>query len=465
MTYKNFEMLVPKTMARHLNKVFAGEYDIDTDCEYQTIIDIGANVGAFALWAAKKWENAKIHAYEPHPESFKLLQKNIENAGISDRVKVYNFAIVSKNVKSKTATLYNGINNVGESTLYPGEEDSTSGKTYKVELLPFSKLPKADLIKMDCEGAEHVIIDDIDMASYSPDIVAEIHGCNSEIMQRLHTNGYMVNMQRWTPQELNNTELERSIIKASVSKKTKLNPQIPFRCDGLMIPIEPNRPQVFVGIPVHYNPTVSFSMSILMLEREYKNVNLHWNVGDSHIDRARNNIVHEFLKTEIEWLFFLDSDLQFEPDILDRLISHGKSFVTGIYAKKKVGGPHWCINVMPGEGQKEGELVEPNAQGLYRVREGATGCMIVHRSVIQDLIDKRLVKRYTDDSTLEEKHAVFDSGVYYDKELKRTRWLSEDWAFSHLARLAGYEIWADSKVICKHEGAAMFPITADQLTS
>ncbi len=43
----------------------------------QTILDIGANVGNFSLFAAKLFESAIIYALEPVTENFVLLKKNI----------------------------------------------------------------------------------------------------------------------------------------------------------------------------------------------------------------------------------------------------------------------------------------------------------------------------------------------------------------------------------------------------
>ena len=42
-----------------------------------TFMDIGGNIGSYALIASEQ-KLAKIHAFEPHPETFRLLQKNIE---------------------------------------------------------------------------------------------------------------------------------------------------------------------------------------------------------------------------------------------------------------------------------------------------------------------------------------------------------------------------------------------------
>jgi len=41
----------PPTMLSHVRKVLAGEYDVPYQAAKPVILDIGANVGSFAVWA------------------------------------------------------------------------------------------------------------------------------------------------------------------------------------------------------------------------------------------------------------------------------------------------------------------------------------------------------------------------------------------------------------------------------
>lgn len=55
-----------------------------------TILDVGANVGQFAIAAAKLFPHAKIHSFEPQPECVGQLNKNIRTM---DNVSVYPIAL------------------------------------------------------------------------------------------------------------------------------------------------------------------------------------------------------------------------------------------------------------------------------------------------------------------------------------------------------------------------------------
>ena len=60
-----------------------------------TIIDVGANIGLLGLTLSKKYKNIKIHAFEPMPNIFSVLQKNVQ---VSSNInyKVYPIGISNK---------------------------------------------------------------------------------------------------------------------------------------------------------------------------------------------------------------------------------------------------------------------------------------------------------------------------------------------------------------------------------
>ena len=59
-----------------VNEVFSGEYESGHDGSGLTIVDIGANIGAFAVWASLRWPGSTIHCYEANPETFPYLKRN-----------------------------------------------------------------------------------------------------------------------------------------------------------------------------------------------------------------------------------------------------------------------------------------------------------------------------------------------------------------------------------------------------
>jgi hypothetical protein len=66
---------------------------VDFVGKVDTVLDIGANIGAFAVFASLMYPDAKIHALEPAAEPFRLLE---ENAAQFPNISVYNTGLFSR---------------------------------------------------------------------------------------------------------------------------------------------------------------------------------------------------------------------------------------------------------------------------------------------------------------------------------------------------------------------------------
>ena len=71
-----------------------------------TVIDIGAHVGFFSVFAARKAKRGRVYSFEPAPQNFALLQKNVALNGIKNIV--LHQAAVSRSRGEKDFILYQG---------------------------------------------------------------------------------------------------------------------------------------------------------------------------------------------------------------------------------------------------------------------------------------------------------------------------------------------------------------------
>jgi FkbM family methyltransferase len=147
-------MIIPNDMIAHIGKIFLGEYNIPVNGTDLKILDIGANIGGFSVWASYRWPGSQIYAYEPVFSNFDLLKENTK--GITPQIELNNVA-VSNSIS--TRTMYLGKHNCGEASFYKTNEQSDN--TIEVETIDASSLPKADIIKIDTEGSEVTIIESI----------------------------------------------------------------------------------------------------------------------------------------------------------------------------------------------------------------------------------------------------------------------------------------------------------------
>lgn len=122
----------------------------------KTIIDIGANIGAFTIKAAQAFPKATIISFEPSIETYNILTRNLIENKIKN-VKSFNQAVAKKNGQS---FLYDP----GPSGLRSLHNSRGSSKKITVKTLSLNKvisdlkINKCDFLKIDCEGAEYEII-------------------------------------------------------------------------------------------------------------------------------------------------------------------------------------------------------------------------------------------------------------------------------------------------------------------
>jgi FkbM family methyltransferase len=82
-----------------------------------TVFDVGANIGMFSLYCCELCENeVDIYAFEPIPEIFQILQKNVERLNL-DKINIYNFGISNRNEDTVIFDYFR--NATGFSTMYP----------------------------------------------------------------------------------------------------------------------------------------------------------------------------------------------------------------------------------------------------------------------------------------------------------------------------------------------------------
>ena len=60
-------------------------------------VDVGANIGIYALTIAKNFPNIKIDAFEPHKGAFERMKANIHQNGFSQIIQTHNLALSNEN--------------------------------------------------------------------------------------------------------------------------------------------------------------------------------------------------------------------------------------------------------------------------------------------------------------------------------------------------------------------------------
>lgn len=123
------------------------------------IIDIGANIGIFSLYAMFNGA-AKVLAFEPNLEAFEILKRNVKENCLEDCVTTHNVAVGGKDNETVRIPVGSNPNNVVYTIAGGGSDDTVAIKTISLHgIFQSNTLNNVDLIKMDCEGAEYEIVE------------------------------------------------------------------------------------------------------------------------------------------------------------------------------------------------------------------------------------------------------------------------------------------------------------------
>lgn len=171
-------------------KIIAQCLDEEKDCyrmpkNPKVVIDIGANIGCISLVAAKR--GANVIALEPSEENFETLVYNVNINGYQDKINCIKKGVGVRGIHK----LYIHPKNSGATSVYLEQRGLEEDKFQEIEVVSIYDVFKnyniehCDFLKMDCEGSERDIINDLDdeLASKIDQISVEFH--NKPLISRL----------------------------------------------------------------------------------------------------------------------------------------------------------------------------------------------------------------------------------------------------------------------------------------
>lgn len=179
--------------------------------------------------------------------------------------------------------------------------------------------------------------------------------------------------------------------------------------------------------------------------------------NESLIQRGRNTLAHVFLKTDAEYLMFIDADQKFVPNDIAKMIKADKGIIGGAVPMK---GINWSrvregalkdylhldhltgifnVNELPGH-----KMLDPNLP--FQVKHVGTGFMLIARHVFDKLAPH--VGWYH-----KEGEKVYD---FFKVQNVNNELLSEDYNFCHMYREHGGTVWLAPWCELGHFGAHLF---------
>ncbi len=160
--------------------------------EGDTFVDVGAYSGYYSLWVYERvGEIGRVVAFEPNPESFKVLQRNIERN---------KYDIIAENVALSDQEGYADFTLRNSMSRFTKIGGTPIGEAIKVRTTTFDNYRKLtniipNFIKIDVEGAEYSVLKGMEetLQIYNPSLLIEIHhDANYELFDFLEDIGYSI---------------------------------------------------------------------------------------------------------------------------------------------------------------------------------------------------------------------------------------------------------------------------------
>lgn len=121
-----------------------------------TVFDIGSNMGFYTIWMSKFLVQGKIHAFEPDPENFKRLQKNIALNNFQNLVEANQSAVSDVDGELWFTSGLDGENHIVDLNL----QNTLSIKSQKLDSYVYQHHISTSIayMKIDVEGFEYAVL-------------------------------------------------------------------------------------------------------------------------------------------------------------------------------------------------------------------------------------------------------------------------------------------------------------------
>ena len=190
--------------------------------------------------------------------------------------------------------------------------------------------------------------------------------------------------------------------------------------------------KVFIAVPSMDSVPAFFAQSLALLQRA-GDTQIGWEVG-SLVYHARNNLARQAIKAEADWVLWLDSDMVFAPDTLQRMLKvcqdNSIDFLTAVCFRRKPPYTPCLFDRLEkvDKGASYTALLSA-PEGLFKVGGCGFAGVLVSTQVILDVAAK------------------FNGRMFDPIE-----GFGEDVSFCWRARQCGYDIWCDSGIEFGHVG-------------
>ena len=212
------------------------------------------------------------------------------------------------------------------------------------------------------------------------------------------------------------------------------------------------KPSLYIAMPCYDMVKINTMISMVKLIAQLTKAGIKMEVNtmkSPYIAYARNILTARFMESEYDYLLFIDSDVEFEPECPLRMLVAQKDIVCTPY-RIKTGDPSitkYTTTV------KDMQNVPILPGGLIEILQGPAGMMMIHRRVFEKLMKERPeleIQTHQHKDLFPKDLKIFS---FWDCTFKDGMWTGDDIAFCNLARSVGFKLHANIESPLTHHGS------------
>jgi glycosyltransferase involved in cell wall biosynthesis len=219
------------------------------------------------------------------------------------------------------------------------------------------------------------------------------------------------------------------------------------------------KPSVYMAMPCYDSVKINTMLSVFKLIQELPKSGIKLGINtmkSSLIHQARNYLSSVFLTTEYQYLLFIDSDVEFEPEAVIKMLVAQKDIVCTPYRTKDEDVEKHVYTVE----FKDPEHVAFLPGGLVEIEAGPTGLMLIDRVVFERIIknhpelkiNNRATPRISSRGAWKgDSHDFYYN--FFNFSFEDGYAMGEDISFCKLARKNDFRIYANTESPTTHHGS------------
>ena len=212
------------------------------------------------------------------------------------------------------------------------------------------------------------------------------------------------------------------------------------------------KPTVYIAMPCYDSVKINTMLSVIKLVQQLSKSRIKVGINTMKsplIHQARNYLTSAFLTTEYQYLLFIDSDVEFEPESIVRMLVAKKEIICTPYRVKaeKLDKHIYTVEF------KNPKNIPIQPGGLVEIEVGPTGLMLIDRKVFEKIMKKYPYLKIKNKATpsADKSHEFYYN--FFDFGFKDGYAMGEDVSFCRLARGSGFNIYANTQSTTQHHGA------------